>query len=191
VTSGKRLVRLWASLVSFQRRKDAKDVKTSRLWKVGYLVSERRNTSFKDGQHLSKPCLSLSKDHLCIVTYLVEFKPDQGIGLANAASSTKSVIASSAPVSIRLARLHRLPSEAGHVRLRINLCFWVASVRTRPGLCLFRPYRWHRCGSVPVVVSFHTLIIFFSRHIHQSWPPSPPLFPLRSLRSPYCRAPYQ
>ena len=124
-------------------------------------------------------------------TYLVECKPDQGIGLANAASSGKSVIASSAPVSIRLARLHRLPSEAGHVRLRINLCFWVASVRTRPGLCLFRPYRWHRCGSVPVVVSFHTLIIFFLRHIHQSWPPSPPLFPLRSLRSPYCRAPYQ
>ena len=63
--SGKRLVRLWASLASFQRCKDAKDVKTSCLWKVGYLVSERHNTSFRDVEHLSKPCPGLSKDHLC------------------------------------------------------------------------------------------------------------------------------
>ena len=63
--SGKRLVRLWASLVSFQRCKDAKDVKTSHLWKVGYLVSERHNTSFRDIEHLSKPCPGLSKDCLC------------------------------------------------------------------------------------------------------------------------------
>ena len=54
--SGKRPVRLWASLASFQRRKDAKDAKMSRLWKVGYLVSERHHASFKDVEHLSKPC---------------------------------------------------------------------------------------------------------------------------------------
>jgi len=107
---------------------------------------------------------------------VVGFKPDQGIGLANAATSGKSVIAS---VSIRLARLHRLPSEAGHVCLRINLCFWVASVRTRPGLCLFRPYRWHRCGLGS------TLIIFFSRYIHHPQL-APLLFPFALIpRSPY------
>ena len=52
LASGKRPVRLLASLSSFQRRKDVKDVKMLRLCKVGYLVSERRNTSFKDGEHL-------------------------------------------------------------------------------------------------------------------------------------------
>ena len=47
LASGKRPVHLWASLASFQRRKEAKDVKMSRLCKVGYLVSERHNMSFK------------------------------------------------------------------------------------------------------------------------------------------------
>jgi hypothetical protein len=69
-TSEKHLVYLWASLASFQRCKDAKDVKMPHLWKVGYLVSKRHNMSFKDGEHLLKPCLSLSKDHLCIVAYI-------------------------------------------------------------------------------------------------------------------------
>ena len=69
-SSGKRPVRLWASLASFQRRKDAKDAKMSRLWKVGYLVSERHHASLKDAEHLSKPCLGLSKECLCIGLHL-------------------------------------------------------------------------------------------------------------------------
>ena len=42
----------------------------SRLWKVGYLVLERHNTSFKDGEPLSKLRLGLSKYCLCIVDYI-------------------------------------------------------------------------------------------------------------------------
>ena len=42
----------------------------SRLWKVGYLVSERRHVSLKDAEHLSKLCLGLSKECLCIGLHL-------------------------------------------------------------------------------------------------------------------------
>jgi len=62
----------------------------SRLWKVGYLVSERHNASFKDGDHLSKLRLGLSKDCLCIVTYVfLGFCLTSLVSLSNSISPKK------------------------------------------------------------------------------------------------------
>jgi len=68
-----------------------KTQRSLRLWKVGYLVSERHHTSFKDAKHLSKPCLGLSKECLCISLHLSDL-PSYIFGIFEQLHFVKKII---------------------------------------------------------------------------------------------------